>query len=163
MSNEAEIHTEPTDKYTLLAAISKMEKLEARVNDLSAANNEPEKEWYKNPSVTISLAAFLISIVTTVTSAWHTYKQDIDGKRHQLYTILSQITNNRLQWFDYVMKYKDDQAAVNSIAAEFYGQTTSLAKQAYALVNGLGDANSNDLTSVAFALTSANEVILSED
>src|SRR5262245_21264879 len=108
MSSELGIHTESKDKYRLSAIISEIEKLDHRVNALSVANNKPEKEWYKNPSVTISLAAFLISIVTTVTSGWHTYKQDIDTRRNQLYTTLSQLTNARLQWYDYALKYKDE-------------------------------------------------------
>jgi hypothetical protein len=118
---------------------------------------------FKSPSVVISLAAFLISIVTTGASAYRTYRQDIEAQKTQLRSVLMQLTSVDLQGQEFTAKYSNN-SALPSMRSSLYAQKIFLTKQAYILVREVGDdASAVDLVATAHSLAEAGEMALGEE
>src|SRR5215510_6955195 len=84
---------------------SRVATLESRIDALAAIAGKPEKPWYKSPPIVISFAAFLISVVTTITSGYRTYRQDIENQKAQLRAILLQFASGYSQAAELGVKY----------------------------------------------------------
>ena len=143
--------------------MSRLAVLETRLDALASVNQQPKKPWYKEPSVIISAAAFIISIVTTVVSGYRTYRQDIEAQKNQLRTVLLQLNSGTLQAAELMTKYQKD-PSITTISSALNVQNIITAKQAYVLVKTLGsDSSSLDYSLVSYALFNTREVILAEE
>jgi hypothetical protein len=143
------------DQALRLAAV------EARVDVLLSGQSKPP--WFKNPSFIISLAAFLISIVTTVASGYRTYREDVEAQKAQLRTVLGQINAVQLQYAELSAKLGNHPAMAN-IVTTLRTQKLFLAKQAYTLVKEIGDgASAVDLGVVGYTVADAGEMALGEE
>lgn len=137
--------------------------LEARVDALSSADNKRKTRGLKDPATLVALAAFLISIVTTVTSGYRTYIQDLDTKKAQLRLLLVDLGSQALQRVELTAKYKND-PSLPTITAELYSNNIITAKQAYLLVKELGtNASSVDFGLVSHALGNIGESALADE
>jgi hypothetical protein len=109
------------DQALRLAAV------EARVDVLLSGQSKPP--WFKNPSFIISLAAFLISIVTTVASGYRTYREDVEAQKAQLRTVLGQINAVQLQYAELSAKLGNHPAMANivtTLRTQAFSRKTSL-------------------------------------
>lgn len=137
--------------------------LETRVDALSSADNNPKTRGLKDPATIIALAAFLISIVTTLTSAYWTYMQDLNSKKAQLRLLLVDLSSEALQTVELSAKYKND-PSLPTITAELYSNNIITANQAYSLAKELGrSASSVDFGLVSTALGNIGENALADE
>jgi hypothetical protein len=156
MSDLAQGPATDLDQMTRLAAV------EARVDVLVSAGG-PKAPWFKNASIIVSLAAFFISAVTTGTSAYRTYRQDVEAQKTQLRAAIMQLNSVRLQGAEFNTKYSENPRLMGLMSI-LHGQTISVARQAYALVKEVGDeASATDLLYVGMAISEAGELALGEE
>ena len=127
------------------------------------AEDSKDEPWFRKPTVVISIAAFVISVVTTVASAYRTYRQDVEARKTELRALISQFNSGQLQAVELVAKHQDD-AYLKHIMVTLNAQNLITARQAYALAKLMGrDASSLDLTIVAHALQTTGDAALSEE
>lgn len=119
--------------------------------------------WIHQPTLIISMAAFIISLVTTVASAYRTYRQDVEARKTELRALISQFNAAQLQSIELEYKYKNDPYLPN-ISSTLNVQNMVTIKQAYLLVKELGrDASSIDFGIIAYALSSVGDMGLAEE
>ena len=108
------------------------------------------------------MAAFIISLTTTVVSAYRTHKQDTSQLKSDLRATLLQLNANYLSGAEFGIKYKADPAL--PIITSYLSVNNILnAKQAYSILQEIGpSATSADYTLVAFAMKNANEFATAE-
>lgn len=135
--------------------------LNEKVTLLSAAVFQ-KKPWYRDVSSIVSLAAFVISLTTTIFAAFHESRQDLENKKNELRVVLNQITTTNIQSVEVMQKYEGT-PFLAEITSILNGQNAFAAKQAYSIVVSMGSAATvEDLQSTASALGVLNEVGLSE-
>ena len=148
---------------TDLDQTSRLAAIEGRVDVLVSAAGQFQTPWFRNPSFIISLAAFLISIVTTVASAYRTYREDVEAQRAQLRTVFSQLNSVELRAAEYSAKF-NNHPALAGIRSTLNTQSMFLAKQAYTLVKEIGDdASAIDLAFAGYAVANVGEMALGEE
>jgi hypothetical protein len=129
--------------------------LNQRIDDIVAFQKR-KGPWYRDTSVVISVAAFLISIVTTVFSWYRSYQQDVTAIQGQLSAVLERATALQRTNFDYYFKLKDD-PLYGSVSAVLNQENVQLATQAYSLARTLGEnASVTQLTNAAFFLMASD-------
>jgi hypothetical protein len=127
------------------------------------AEDSKDEPWFHKPTLVISIAAFVISVVTTVASGYRTYRQDVEARKTELRALISQFNSGQLQAVELVAKHQND-AYLNPIMLTVNAQNLIMARQAYALAKLMGrDASSLDLTNVAYALQTTGDEALSEE
>src|SRR4051794_6315153 len=107
---------------TLLRLMRLEEKVKASSKERSAG-------FFKDPSKIVSIAAFIISITTTV-YAWR--KENIEAQiaqRRQLDTTIQQLIDAGFKNFEFLAKNKND-PNIGSMTGWFYSQTGMLAQKA---------------------------------
>lgn len=125
---------------------------------LLSAQVNAKKPWYRDVSSIVSLAAFIISVLTTIFAGVHGYFQQIDANKSQLHTVLSQINALQLQAAEMNFKYPAQSSTLGQI---FYAQSDILAKEGYSLVTSLGRyASATDVDLVALVLQNIGQVAL---
>lgn len=90
--------------------------------------------WYRQPSVLISLAAFLFSFGTTIISSRRAGEQDRHAWRQELRELIVQIVELPLKNAEMVDKYKDNAFMAGSISAMMNEESGILADQAVAVI-----------------------------
>jgi hypothetical protein len=126
-----------------------------RIDDIVAFQKR-KGPWYRDTSVVISIAAFLISIVTTVFSWYRSYQQDVIATRGQLSAVLERATALQRTNFDYYFKLRDDPLYA-SVSAILNQENVQLSTQAYSLARALGDnASVTQLNNAAYFLMASD-------
>lgn len=129
--------------------------LSQRIDDIVAFQKR-KGAWYRDTSVVISVAAFLISMVTTVFSWYRSYQQDITAIQGQLSAVLERATALQRTNFDYYYKLKDD-PLYGSVSAVLNQENVQLATQAYSLARALGEnASVTQLNNAAYFLMASD-------
>ena len=131
--------------------------LKRRIDDI-ATFEKHERPWYKDTGLTISAAAFFISLMTTAFSWYHTYRQDVAALQTQLRATLQQVNDMALLNLELPTKYKDNQELLLNVSSTLNTQNTMLAQQAYSIAKALGNsASAMQLTAAAYALISSGQ------
>ena len=110
-----------------------------RIDDIVAFQKE-RKGWYRDGSLLVAVAAFFISMITAVISAYHTHRQDVDALRTQLRSPIIAAGNLSVQNVEYLAKYKDNAEMMLAISTALNGQNFVLASQAYSISRTLGSS-----------------------
>jgi hypothetical protein len=129
----------------------------------NAMTNVPKKRWYREPSLVISMTALFITLVTTTTSAYRTYRQDVEARKAELRALVLQLNAQQLQTIELLAKHEKDSTLAN-ISSTLVVQNMLTAKQAYTVVKALGrDATSVDYGYVSYVLSTVREMGLAEE
>jgi hypothetical protein len=142
--------------------LDRMSVLETRIDALIEEREKRSKRFIKDPSQVIAVAAFIISLATTLASAYRTYKQDTSQRKSDLRAVLLQLNANYLSGAEFGIKYQTD-PAFPAIASYIRANNIVNAKQAYSILQEIGrSATSAEYNLVAFALQNANEIAIAE-
>lgn len=142
---------------------SSFEILDKRIDDIVAFQRR-KYPWYRDTSLIISVAAFFISVVTTVVSWYRTYQQDINAIQLQLSNVLQQTHALKLQNMEYFAKYKDDPGLYSQLSVALNERNVQLAREAYSLARSLGNsASAIHLIAASQALSVSDVNLLSEE
>jgi hypothetical protein len=147
-----------------------------RIDDIVAFQKRREP-WYRDTGVLISVAAFFISVVTSVITAYRTHQQDINSRKDALHTVIQQYNATQLHSVEMQLAFltfaRDKSSGplyemsqnLSAAATGTAGLATALlSKQAYSLVRQLGsNASSIDLGEVASILYYNGQFALSEN
>jgi tetratricopeptide (TPR) repeat protein len=137
--------------------------LKRRIDDI-ATFGKHDGPWYKNTGLTISAAAFFISVMTTVVSWYHTYQQDVAALQTQLRATLQQTNQLALLNIELPAKFKDSQNDFLNASSTLNTQNLMFAQQAYSIAKALGNAASSlQLTATAAALINSGQIGLAEE
>ena len=137
--------------------------LNRRIDDIVALQKK-STPWYREGSLIVAVAAFVISIITTIASGYHTYRQDVDALKAQLRAAIESSGNIAVENAEYLVKYKNEQTSMLAISSALNVQNIVLAREAYSIVTSLGNsATSLDLSAAANALINSNDQILAEE
>src|SRR5262245_59660803 len=111
-------------------------RLEAKI-DAYTALSKSSTPWFRTPALLVSLAAFIISLTTPITSAYRTYRQDIELQKANLQSTLLQLSSLAIQNVEWSIKYKDD-PALRGLQSVLNAQNSVLTRKAHSLVSELG-------------------------
>ncbi|MFO1102681.1 MAG: hypothetical protein U1E20_07250 [Methylocystis sp.] len=141
----------------------RLSALEARVDTLSAETEKKKsKSFVKDPTQLIAVAAFIISLGTTIMSAYRTYQQDKSQIKSDLRTTIMQLNANYLTGTEMSIKYKDNEH-LSSLASYVNSYNTLNARQAYSILRELGSsASAFDHIYVSFALKNSGNFASAE-
>ncbi len=141
---------------------SRLAALEARLDSLVVA----QRPWYKDPTLLAQItavAAFLMSVVTTVVSAYRTYQQDLNAMKTELRSVIAQLLYHRIQGGELQIKYGSD-PLLPVMFTHLAASDVQLARQAYSIVKELGDdASAFDYNQAALFLQGVHELTLAEE
>ena len=141
----------------------RLDLINQRVNDIVTLQ-KPKAPWYRDSNFAISLAAFLISMVTTIASWYHSYQQDINATRIRLSEILERANALQRANLDYMNKFRNDPTYLATASVILNQQNVQLATDAYSLARSLGShATANQLTLAAYILSISDYSLLSEN
>jgi hypothetical protein len=97
-----------------------------------------KKHWWQEPAILIAAMAFLLSLVTTIISAWTSHQKDIHDQQEQLVKLILDMKDLRLQWSDISNQYKNDPGTLSSLRTTLATQERAIQRYAVALARSLG-------------------------
>ncbi|AXA44627.1 hypothetical protein [Rhizobium leguminosarum] len=140
-----------------LSAPERLIAIESKLELLTAA--KPDKPWYKQPGILISLSAFIISLATTGYSTYRAIRQDVEATRVQLQVLVSQLNSAGLQQVELNEKYKNNAQLLSVVNSALSAQSAVVARKASAVATKLGDeAAPLDLEIIARSLQNTNDI-----
>src|SRR5262249_33304789 len=127
------------------------------------AKTSEKVPWYKQPALVISGSALFFTLVTTITSGYRTYRQDVEARKAELRAIIQQLNAGAMQAVELWSKHQND-PLLPTFTSNLNVQNAIAAKQAYALVKDMGSAASpTDLNIVGYALTNIGDLARAEE
>ena len=160
---DTNINPEPVSNPEPASQSDRLSALESRIDSLIAATDKHKsKSFIHDPTQLIAVAAFIISLGTTVISGYRTYQQDKSQVKSDLRTAIMQLNANYVTGAEMGIKYKDN-GQLASLASYINSYNTLNARQAYSILQELGSsASAFDHMYVAFALKNASNFATAE-
>lgn len=107
------------------------------VDTLQIQAAEAQTPWYKEPSIIISLLAFVFSLGTTVVSYWESHQKDIRDKKIELRGLTQRLTNLPIENAKTAKEYQDDPSVYGQVSSFLNTENALLASQAVHLIKQL--------------------------
>jgi tetratricopeptide (TPR) repeat protein len=130
------------DGSTIAAPIESVAELQERVaaprqgvGDSQIASKQKEEQWFRSPSVLISLLALLFSFGTTFVSYLRTHQQDIHDARSELRALIEQSDHLQQENIDYMQRYSKAPLIQNQVSGLLNTENALIAKQAAAVID----------------------------
>src|SRR6516164_9648549 len=97
-----------------------------------------KKPWWQEPAILIAGMAFLLSLVTAITSAWTTYWNDIHEQQARLEKLILDMKDLQLQYDDVSVKYKDNADLLANLQTLLNTQRRGVQRYAVDIAMSLG-------------------------
>ena len=122
-----------------------------------------QKRWWQDYSLLIAGMAFLLSLATSIISAWTSYRKDIHDQQTQLSNLTQQMQDLSVQQVElpnkYKELYKDNPILYQAIANVMQNQFSSILNTAVSVALRLGDnATTGELVTLGFGTSSMGNV-----
>jgi tetratricopeptide (TPR) repeat protein len=152
MSDDASAIVAPIDPIAdLHGPVAKTTKQD--VGELQLNSKQKEEQWFRSPSVIISLLALLFSFGTTAVSYVRMHQQDIHDARSELRTLVERLDQLPRENIEYMEKYSKTPLVQNQVAGLLNTENAMLAKQAAAVIDRIpNNVAATEYYAVALAL-----------
>jgi hypothetical protein len=118
-----------------------------------------QKRWWQDYSLLIAGMAFLLSLATSIISAWTSYRKDIHDQQAQLTNLTQSVQDLSIHEVELLDKYKNDSELRGAIYGLMSRQIASELKRASTLALELGaNATTGELVTIAIGAGDAGNV-----
>src|SRR5262249_19252044 len=118
-----------------------------------------QKRWWQDYSLLIAGMAFLLSLATSIISAWTSYRKDIHDQQAQLTNLTQTIQDISIHQDELLDKYKDNPELRGAINGLITRQLSSEIKRAMSLSLQLGaNATTGELITIAIGAGNAGDL-----
>ncbi|MGH6851350.1 MAG: hypothetical protein ACREDD_13045, partial [Methylocella sp.] len=145
----------PIDPITELK--ENVAKIKQEVDDaLKIASNQRDRQWFRSPSILISLLALLFSFGTTAVSFIRTNKQDVHDARSELRNLIQRLDQIPRENVEYQTKYANDPLVQNQVSALLNSENAMVTKDAADVIDRIpNNVSATEYLAVARALSNS--------